>query len=150
MIHAWRTEAYFVHRTDSDEPANAEAGSSSFVPQHITYMAQPPTNPSGESSEAMADDENPKTFTEEHAAPVSNFYCSHVPRVTEWVFGVGRQGPSQGQGSRSIRRLDIMGSSGSCAPGHKSGSTSLTLQHMKRLWIVSADPGFYSGESWSN
>ena len=75
MIDEWRTETYLAHCADSDEPANAEVGPSSFVPQHTPYIAQPPTTPPGGSSETTADAEHAKKFTEE-MAPVSGFYCS--------------------------------------------------------------------------
>ena len=82
----WPTEPYLTHYADSDEYSNIEAGPSNFVPLYIPYMARTFTNPSGGSSEATADAEHAIKFTEENAAPVSNFYCSHVPHVTESVF----------------------------------------------------------------
>ena len=67
----------------SDEHRNAEAVSSTLVAPPTTYLAPPTANPSGGISEATADAEMNQTFTEEDAAPVSNFYCSHIPHVTE-------------------------------------------------------------------
>lgn len=37
-------------------------------------------------SEFAAHAANDQHITGEKEAPVSNFYCSHVPRVTEWSF----------------------------------------------------------------
>jgi hypothetical protein len=51
---------YLANCTGLDEPANAEAGPSNFVPQHTPYMAQPPTNTSGEPPEATANAANQK------------------------------------------------------------------------------------------
>ena len=45
-------------------------------------------------SETTADAENTKPITEEDKVPVSYFYCSHIPRVVEWFFGV-RWSPSE-------------------------------------------------------
>ena len=151
MIDEWRTETYLAHCAGSDEPANAEAGPSNFVPQHTPHMVQPPTNPSGGLSETTADAEHNKQITEEDVAPVSDFYCSHVPRVTERMFSVGSPSPVQGQGGRSICRLDYMPRlSTSCATGRRSGRGSLIPQPTKGFWRVSADPVLSSGESWSN
>ena len=132
-IDMWQTEPYLTHYTDSDEYANTEAGPLYFVPLHTPYMAQPFTNPSGGSSEATADAETHQTFTEESVAPVSNFYCSHVPRVTESVFDVGRSGASHPQGSRSVRRLGVRSFSSRYASGREIGSVSCVFQPVKEL-----------------
>ena len=71
---------YSLPRAHSNERTNAEAGPSNLA-------ALPPVNPSGGTSETSADAETNLTNTEENAAPVSNFYCSRVPRVSERVFG---------------------------------------------------------------
>ena len=60
-------------RARSNEHTNAEAGPSNLAPPFIPYVAPPPTNPTGGTSEATADAENNQTVTEEDAAPVSNF-----------------------------------------------------------------------------
>ena len=70
-------------------------GPSYFIPQPTSHMTGPPINPSGGLSEATADAEIQPTVTEEDTAPVSNFYCSHVPHVTEWAFGVRRPDTAQ-------------------------------------------------------
>ena len=149
-IHMWQTEPYLMRYIDSDEYANIEAGPSNFVPLYTTYMAQPFTNPSGGSSEATAYAKHTNTFTEENAAPVSNFYCSHVPRVTESVFDVGRPGSPHPQGSRSVRRPCVRSSSSRYAFGREIGSISRVFQPVKELWVVSANPVSYGGAPWSN
>ena len=63
---------------NSNKRANAEAG-----PSNMTSANMSPTNPSGGLSEATASAERPYSTTEENAAPVSNFYCSHILRVDE-------------------------------------------------------------------
>jgi len=62
-----------------NELGNPEAGPSTQAPLH----APPMPRPSGGRSETTADAEIDQTFTEEHRATVSNFYCFHIPRVTE-------------------------------------------------------------------
>ena len=146
----WQTEPYPMRYIDSDEYANIEAGLSNFVPLYTTYMAQPFTNPSGGSSEATADAEHAIKFTEENAAPVSNFYCSHVPRVTGSVFDVGRPGSPHPQGSLSVRRPCVRSFSSRYASGREIGSISRVFQPVKELWVVSANPVSYGGAPWSN
>ena len=46
-------------------------------------MAPPAMHPSGGLSETTADAETNQTSTEEDVTPVSDFYCSKIPRVTE-------------------------------------------------------------------
>ena len=146
----WQTEPYLTYYTDSDGYANTEAGPSYYVPLHTLYMAQPFTNSSGELSEATADTEHRNKLTEENVAPVSNFYCSHVPRVTESVFDVGRPGSPHPQGSHSVRGPDVGRFSSKCASGREIGSVSRVFQPVKELWVVSANRVLYNGAPWSN
>lgn len=53
----------------------------------IPYDTRPTTQPTGGLSEATADAEQTKSFTEEDGTPVSECYCSPVPRVTDCLFG---------------------------------------------------------------
>ena len=72
----------------SNEHTNAEAGPSNLAAPPIPNVAPPPANPSGGTSETTADAENNNPSSEEEVAPVSNFYCPHVPRVPERAFSV--------------------------------------------------------------
>ena len=83
MMQTWRFRPYEAPRARSSEHANAEAGPSNSAPPLAPYEAPSPTNPSGGISEAAADAEKNTQGTEEDVAPVSNFYCSHIPHVTE-------------------------------------------------------------------
>jgi len=77
------------------EHRNAEAGPSTLLPAPVLYVGYPTLQPSGGMiSETTADAENAQLITEEDKVPVSNFYCSHIPRVIEWFFGV-RRSPSE-------------------------------------------------------
>ena len=74
---------------------NAEAGPSSLVPPAVPFIDLPTPQPSGGISETTADAETTQKITEEDKVPVSDFYCSHIPHVTEWSFGVRHpNGPS--------------------------------------------------------
>jgi len=83
MTQTRRYQPYEIPRARSNEYADAEAGPSNLAPPLVSYAAPPTTYPSGGSSEATADAEGDKTVTEEDVTPVSNFYCSHIPHVTE-------------------------------------------------------------------
>ena len=83
MMGSWRFQPYETPYALSNEYINAEAGPSNLAPPLVSYVTAPHTNPSGGSSEVTADATNNQTITEEDAAPVSNFYCSRIPRVTE-------------------------------------------------------------------
>jgi len=82
-MSTWRFQPYGTPRGRLNERANAEAGSSTLPLPSIPYVTLPTTYPSGGTSEATADAENNNSTTEEDTAPVSNFYCSHIPHVAE-------------------------------------------------------------------
>jgi hypothetical protein len=77
-----------MSRTRTNEHRNAEAGPSTLALPPVPYVGPPTSQPSGGISETTADAETKETITEEDEAPVSDFYCSHIPRVTESLFGV--------------------------------------------------------------
>lgn len=83
-----RFHPYGMSRVRLDERRNAEAGPSTLVIPPIPYVDQPTSQPPGWMSETAAGAEQTKQNTEEDRATVSNFYCSHIPRVIEWSFGV--------------------------------------------------------------
>ena len=86
---------YGMPHSHSTEYTDIEAGLSYFAPQPTSYMTHPSTSPSEGSSEAAADVKHPNKNREEEVTPASNFYCSHVPHVFEWVFDVSRSGTAQ-------------------------------------------------------
>ena len=57
--------------------------------------------------------------------PVSSFYRSRFPHVTEWVFGVGRPALPQARESCSQHRSDMMSLSGSF--GSRAGASHLSF-----------------------
>ena len=81
-----RFQPYGASRARQYEHRNAEAGPSTLV---LPPALQTP-QPSGGISETTADAEKTQSTTEEDKVPVSSFYCSHIPRVIEWSFGVRR------------------------------------------------------------
>ena len=88
LLPAGRFQPYGMTRARLDRRSNAEAGPSNLVLPPTPYINQPSSQPPGGISEATADADTTITITEEDRAAVSNFYCSHIPRVTEWSFGV--------------------------------------------------------------
>ena len=94
MRSTGRYQPYEVSRARSSEHENAEAGPSTL--EFIPYFGPPTSRPSGRTtSETTANAEQNQTISEEDKVTVSNFYCSHIPHVTEWSFGVRRlSGPS--------------------------------------------------------
>jgi len=83
MMPAWQFQPYGTPRARPNEHMNAEAGQSTLVPPLTPYPALPTASPSGGLPETTADAKNDQTITDEDSAPVSNFYCSHIHRVTE-------------------------------------------------------------------
>ena len=90
-----RYSSYEMPHSHSTKYTNTEAGPAYFAPQPAPYTSHPPTNPSGGLSERTADAEQANNITEEEEIQVSNFYCSHVPHVTEWVFDIRNPGAAQ-------------------------------------------------------
>jgi len=78
-----RPQPYGMPRTHPNERENAEAGPSNLVALPVPYVGPPAPQPSGGISETTADAEINQTITEEEETTVSNFYCSHIPHVTE-------------------------------------------------------------------
>lgn len=68
--------------TRADGHRNAEAGPSTLVVPPAPYTDPLTPQPAGGISKTMADAENTRSITEEHRTPASNFYWSHIPRVT--------------------------------------------------------------------
>ena len=83
MVESWRFQPYETPYGLSNGYTNAEAGPSNLAPPLVPYVTTPYINPSGGISEVTAGATNNQTVTEEEAAPVSNFYCSRAPHVTE-------------------------------------------------------------------
>ena len=84
LISTGRFQPYGIpHHTRPYEYRNAEAGPSTLASPLVPYVGPPAPQPSGGKSETTADAENEQTVTEEKG-PVSKFYCSHFPHVTEW------------------------------------------------------------------
>ena len=108
----------------SNEHTNAEASPSNLALPLTSYVATPPTNPPGGTSEASADAENIQTTTEENAVPVSNLYCSRFPHVVERVFSARRPGAAEAQGTCVHGSNGTRPTFGGYAAGRKSGRGS--------------------------
>jgi len=94
-------QSYGVAHARPDEYRSPEAGPSTLVLPLIPYVNQPTSRGITEAG-AGADQNN--HVTEEDRVTVSNFYCSHIPRVTEWLFGVrspSRPGSPVAKGNRA-------------------------------------------------
>jgi len=126
-IQMGRFQPYGMSRVRPSEHRNAEAGPSTLVVPPAPYLSLPTLEPSGGISETTADAENKQTTTEEDKIPVSNFYCSHILHVIEWLFGV--RVPS-GRSSPEARARSAAIASGprkmlpSCAAGPSGGRGS--------------------------
>ena len=133
-----RFQPYGTSSAYLNEPGNMEAGSSTLAPLAVPLIPQP----SGGRSETTADAEF-QTFTEEHRATVSDFYCSRIPRVTEWSLDV--RSPS-GPGSPMAKgkyALAVCGRGGTvtgCATGCSGERNSRKLRASTWLWLVSTYP----------
>jgi hypothetical protein len=72
------------------------AGPSTITLPQVTYVGSPTPEPTGGLiPETTADAEINQTFTEEEETPVSNFYRSHIPHVTDWSFRHRNQMPKR-------------------------------------------------------
>ncbi|KAF9646525.1 hypothetical protein BDM02DRAFT_3000293 [Thelephora ganbajun] len=105
------------------------------MPPPGPYVGEPTSQPSGGISETTADAATTQPTTEEGQVPVSNFYCPHILRVTEWSFGVRR--PS-GPDTPAVRDCPASTASQdrstprSCATGYRGKRTSKEFQASTR------------------
>ena len=90
LFSTGRFHPYEMSHARLNEHSNAEAGPSTLAPSLVPYSGQIIPQPSGGYSETTADAEKNETATEESEVPVSNFYCSRIPHVSELSFGVRR------------------------------------------------------------
>ena len=138
-MQTWRFRSYETPRARSNEHTNKETGTSNLAPHALVpYVAPPPTNPFGGSSETTAGAGLNQT-TIEGAVPVSKFYCSHVPRATEWLFGVRRPYVPEAQDRHETGGFDASEIFAGCVPEHKDGRASENSRLKKRLFAVSTD-----------
>ena len=115
-----RFQPYGMSRTRPNEYRNAEAGPSTLTAPLIPYFDLPTSQPPGGISETTANAEPEHTITEEEEAPVSNFYCSRIPHVTEWSFGVRSPNGPGSPAAKESHATTVCGrreSLASCATG---------------------------------
>ena len=137
-----RFQPYGTPRVRPDEYSNAEAGPSTLMVPPVPYIDPPTSQPSGGVSETTADAEQTQTNTEEDKASVSNFYCPHIPHVTEWSFGV-RRPKRPGSPAAMDRHAPVCGCRrmpASCVTGSSGGRNSREFRALTRLWKVSTYP----------
>lgn len=72
---------------------NAEAGPSAQLPPPIPHGTRPTAQPIGGTPETTADAETNKPITEEDETPVSDFYYSLIPHITDRLSGIRHPGP---------------------------------------------------------
>ncbi|KAF9650805.1 hypothetical protein BDM02DRAFT_3111631 [Thelephora ganbajun] len=126
-----------MSRARTSEHRNAEAGPSTLVPPPTPYAGPSTSQPSGGSiSETTANAATKQTITEEAEVPVSSLYCSHIPRVTEWSFGVrGPRGP--GAPAARVQLASTASHRGktplSCASGCRGERSSRKLRALTGL-----------------
>ena len=129
-------QPYGVSRTRPNWHGNAEAGPSTLLTPPVPYISQPTTRPSGGISKTVADTIN-QSITEEHRASVSNFYCSHIPHATEWLFSVGCPSGPRFPMAKETHDPPMHWPRG-CVTGYGGGVRN--LQRSTRLWLVSRHP----------
>jgi len=103
-----------------------EAGTSTQMPPSTLYGPPQITQPTGGIPEMTADAEQNSTTTEEEESPVSDFYCSRIPRVTDRLFGVRHPKPETPTVS-GPRRI-----SASCEHGRKHTGVRETPKPQRR------------------
>ena len=81
---------YGVHPIVYEE---TEVGPSLYVPPPIPHDATPTMIPAGGIPKTTAHAEHKQSNTEEQESPVSDFYCSPIPRVADCLLDVRRPRP---------------------------------------------------------
>ena len=135
-----RFQPYGMSRGRLNDHRNAEAGPSTLVPSPAPYVGHPTQPSGGIISETTADAESSQTITEADKVSVSNFYCSHIPRVIEWLFSVRHL---SGPGSPVVK--DYLAPTAhrrgkipqSCASGRGRKWDIEEFRPLTRLWLVS-------------
>jgi len=87
-----RFTPYGAYHARQNMYQSAEAGPSNRQPHPASYDTSLTAQPPGWISETTANAEQNQTFTEEDGTPVSDFYCSPIPHVTDRLFGIRRPG----------------------------------------------------------
>ena len=89
LMSAGRFRPYGTPYTRLNEYREAEAGPSTLAVPPVPYGGLSIPQPfGGILSETTANADSNQTLTEEYRVPVSSFYCSRIPHVTDWSFGV--------------------------------------------------------------
>ena len=96
-----RFQPYGTSRAWETEHQNAEVDPLAIQLVQAPHVGLPTQPTGGLIPETTADAETEQSHTEEQEVPVSDFYRSHVPHVTDWSFGI-RRSPSA-QGSKTAR-----------------------------------------------
>jgi len=136
-------QPYGVSRTRPNWYRNAEAGPSTLVAPPVPYARLPTTRPPGGIPETTADAKQTYATTEEDRATVSHFYCSDIPRVIEWSFGVRNPSVAGFPTAKEKHAPPVsrtIGLTTGCVTGYGTGGACMLPQHSTRLWRVSKCP----------
>ena len=139
-ISTGQFQPYGMSRTRQNEYRNAGAGQSTQTLPPVPYVSQSMSQPPGGISETTANAEKNQTPTEEDKVPVSSFYCSRVPHVTEWPFGVSRlSGPDApaAKDHLALTACECNRMRANCATGCSGGRGSKNPRALRGLWKVS-------------
>jgi len=100
---------------------NPEAGPSNKASPPFPDGDWQTAQPTGGTPETTADAEQNQTTTEDDEIPVSNFYCSPVPHVTDRLFDVRHPEPGApvAKGHHALTASEIAGTCANCRYGRK-------------------------------
>ena len=121
MTDRQRLTPYDTYHGRTGTYGNTEAGPSNQASPPFLYGDWPTTQPIGGTSETTADAEQNKPITEDDETPVSKFYCSPVPHVTDRLFGVRRPRPGAPvvKGHHALTETDLSRMCANCGHGRK-------------------------------
>ena len=93
MLDSWRFTPYGGYSARPITHGTTVARPSTHIPLYIQHYAPPTIQPTGGLSETAANAEHNQTYTEEDESPVSDFYCSRIPHVSDRLLDVRQLSP---------------------------------------------------------
>ena len=121
MTDRQRCMPYDTYHGRTGTYGNTEAGPSNQASPPFPDGDWQTTQPTGGISETTADAKQNKKTTEDNETPVSNFYCSPVPHVTDRLFGVRHPKPGAPvvKGHHALTATDLSRMCANCGHGRK-------------------------------